>query len=190
MREFAKIYFLLEDNKHAIQHLTKKAMRNEYTRSSDSDDAKTPPADMPYSRANPREYIIPLLFSSLLFSSLLSLTCILFVLSSWLFVRGKVSNLMTTVIPMMLTPQALELSPTFDRVEWISCSRNSIGRVRKPNHPFPASAAGAIASADPPDEAAMAAASAMASESRSASAIEERTCWREESTCGLESSLL
>ena len=101
----------------------------------------------------------------------------MFVLSSWLFVRGKVSNLMTTVIPMMLTPQALELSPTFDRVEWISCSRNSIGRVRKPNHPFPASAAaaGAIASADPPDEAAMAAASAMASESRSASVSEERT---------------
>jgi len=104
----------------------------------------------------------------------------LFVLSSWLFVRGNVSNLMTTVIPMMLTPQALELSPTFARVEWISCNRNSIGRVRKPNHPFPASAAGAIASA-PPD-AAMAAASAMASESRSASVSEERTCWRE-STC-------
>lgn len=106
----------------------------------------------------------------------------MFVLSSWLFVRGNVSNLMTTVIPMMLTPQALELSPTFARVEWISCSRNSIGRVRKPNHPFPASAAGAVIAPAPPDEAAMAAASATASESRSASAIEERTCWRE-STC-------
>ncbi len=87
--------------------------------------------------------------------------------------------MMTTVIAMMLTPHAFELTPEFARAEWIPCNRNSIGSVRKPNHPFPASAAGAAA--DDAD-AAMAAASAAASESRSASASEERSacaCWME-----------
>ncbi len=84
---------------------------------------------------------------------------------------------MTTVIPMMLTPQALELRPTPARVEWINCNRNSIGSVRKPNHPLPASAAGGGATDEV--DAAMAAASAMASESRSASVSDDRARWIE-----------
>ena len=116
------------------------------------------------------------------------LTCILLVPSNCVFVNGNVANLITIVIKIILTPHALT-SPTPLNVPCKNCNNDSIGKVKKPNHPpllvVSAAAAAevtAAAASGPPGAASNA--DDMALTSISARVSEEKKCCNVSTCCG------
>ena len=82
---------------------------------------------------------------------------------------------MTTVMAMMLIPQASALMPMDVNAMWMTFNNPSIGAARKPNQPLPCwAAASATSAAGAAAAATSLAALAAASTSRSATVSEEK----------------